>query len=35
MTPAEKQRFKAHFPGLDVDRAVVSGEMSPVYNCIS
>ena len=35
MTPAEKQRFKGYFPSLDVNRAVVTGEMSPVYNCIS
>lgn len=35
MTPAEKQRFKSYFPGLDVNRAVVAGEMSAVYNCIS
>jgi hypothetical protein len=34
MTPAEKQRFRGYFPGLDVNRAVVSGEMSPIYNCI-
>lgn len=35
MTAAEKQRFKGYFPSLDVDRAVVAGEMSPIYNCIS
>jgi hypothetical protein len=35
MTPAEKKRFKAYFPSLDVNRAVVTGEMSTVYNCIS
>src|SRR4051794_36839723 len=35
MTPAEKQRFKGYFPGLDVNRAVVTGEMSAVYNRIS
>jgi len=35
MTPVEKQRFKGFFPGLDVNRAVVTGEMSSVYNCIS
>ena len=35
MTPAEKQRFKGYFPSLDVNRAVVTGGMSSVYNCIS
>lgn len=35
MTPAEKQRFRAFFPNLDVNRAVVTGEMSTVYNCIA
>lgn len=35
MTPAEKQRFRGYFPNLDVDRAVVTGEISTVYNCIS
>jgi hypothetical protein len=35
MTSAEKQRFRGYFPGLDVDRAVVTGEVSTVYNCIS
>lgn len=35
MTPAEKQRFKSYFPNLDVDRAVVTGGVSRVYNCIS
>ena len=35
MTPTEKQRFKGFFPSLDVNRAVVTGEMSHVYNCIS
>jgi len=35
MTPAEKQRFRGYFPSLDVNRAVVTGEMSTVYNCIS
>jgi hypothetical protein len=35
MTAAEKQRFRTYFPGLDVDRAVVTGEASRVYNCIS
>jgi hypothetical protein len=35
MTPAEKQRFRGYFPNLDVNRAVVTGEVSTVYNCIS
>jgi hypothetical protein len=35
MTPGEKQRFRSYFPNLDVDRAVVTGEVSTVYNCIS
>jgi hypothetical protein len=35
MTLAEKQRFTTYFPNLDVDQAVVTGEISPVYNCIS
>jgi hypothetical protein len=35
MTPAEKQRFRGYFPSLDVNRTVVTGEVSSVYNCIS
>ncbi len=35
MTLAEKQRFQGYFPNLDVNRAVVTGEVSTVYNCIS
>ena len=35
MTPAEKQRFRNSFPILDVDKTVVTGEISHVYNCIS
>lgn len=35
MTPAEKQRFRGYFPNLDVNRAVVTGDASRVYNCIS
>ena len=35
MTPAEKQRFRGYFPNLDVNRAVVTGGVSTVYNCIS
>lgn len=35
MTPAEKQRFRGYFPNLNVDQAVVTGEVSRVYNCIS
>ena len=35
MTPEEKVRWKRIFPKLDVDRALVTGEATPVYNCIS
>lgn len=35
MTTSEKQRFRGYFPNLDVDCAVVTGEVSPVYNCVS
>jgi hypothetical protein len=35
MTPAEKQRFKGYFPNLDVNKAVVTGPATGVYNCIS
>src|SRR5947209_9451888 len=35
MTAAEKQRFHAYFPNLDVNLAVVTGPVSAVYNCIS
>jgi hypothetical protein len=35
MTPAEKQRFHRYFPNLDVNGAIVTGEMSTVYNCIA
>jgi hypothetical protein len=35
MTPGEKQRFRGYFPNLDVNRVVVTGEVSTVYNCIS
>jgi hypothetical protein len=35
MTVAEKQRFRGYFPNLNVDQAVVTGEASRVYNCIS
>lgn len=35
MTPAEKQRFRALFPNLNVNSTVVMGEVSTVYNCIS
>ena len=30
MTPAEKQQFRGYFPSLDVDRAVVTGELRQV-----
>ncbi len=35
MTAAEKLRFRAYFPNLNVDQAVVTGEISTVYNCIA
>jgi hypothetical protein len=35
MKPTEKQRFRGYFPNLDVDQVIVSGEVSPVYNCIA
>jgi hypothetical protein len=35
MTAAEKQRFRGYFPNLDVNRVVVTGEVSAVYNCIA
>jgi hypothetical protein len=35
MTAGEKQRFRGYFPGLNVDAAVVTGESTNVYNCIS
>lgn len=35
MTPAEKQRFRVYFPALNVDQAVVTAEVSKVYNCLS
>jgi hypothetical protein len=35
MTQAEKTRFKGYFPGMDVNKAVVTGGPSSVYNCIS
>jgi hypothetical protein len=35
MNAAEKQRFHGFFPNLDLDRAIVTGEVSTVYNCIS
>lgn len=35
MTPAEKQRFQGHFANLNVDQAVVTGEVSSTYNCIA
>jgi hypothetical protein len=35
MTAPEKQRFKGYFPNLNVDQAVVTGETSTVYNCLS
>ena len=35
MTAVEKQRFQAYFPSLDVNLAVVTDEMSTIYNCIA
>ena len=35
MTAAEKQKFRGYFPNLNVDQAVVTGEFSRVYNCLS
>lgn len=35
MTPAEKSRFKGYFPNLNVNAAVVTGEATRAYNCIS
>jgi hypothetical protein len=35
MTPVEKLQFRGYFPNLNVDRAVVTGGVSTVYNCIS
>jgi hypothetical protein len=35
MTPTEKQTFRAAFPNLDVDRAIVTAEVSAIYNCIA
>ncbi len=35
MTPAEKTQFRSWFPALNVDQAVVTGESTRAYNCIS
>lgn len=35
MTEEEKANFKEYFPKLDVDKAVVTDEAVPDYNCIS
>jgi hypothetical protein len=35
MTPQEKAQFRAWFPNLNVDAAVVTGEQTQTYNCIS
>ena len=35
LTPPEKLKFKGWFPNLNVDAAVVTGEATSVYNCIS
>jgi len=35
MTAAEKTRFQGYFPGLNVNSAVVTDNVTSVYNCIS
>lgn len=35
MTEEEKASFREYFPKLDVDKAVVTAEATPQYNCIS
>jgi hypothetical protein len=35
MTAAEKARFKAYFPNLSVNAAIVTDNATTVYNCIS
>ena len=35
MTPAEKTAYSAAFPALNVNNAVVTGEATPVYNCLA
>ena len=35
MTPTERTTFKGWFPNLDVNAAVVTGEVDAAYNCIS
>jgi hypothetical protein len=35
MNASEKQRFRGYFPSLDVNWAVVTGEISSVYTCLS
>lgn len=35
MTNAEKARFRSYFPRLNVNRAVVTGNPTRLYNCIS
>lgn len=35
MTEDEKVRFHDYFPALDVDKAVVTDEATPEYNCIA
>jgi hypothetical protein len=35
MTTAEKTRFQGYFPSMNVNAVVVSGEATPVYNCIA
>ncbi|MEQ8168257.1 MAG: hypothetical protein ABRQ38_05135 [Candidatus Eremiobacterota bacterium] len=35
MTEDEKVRFHEYFPVLDVDKAVVTDEATPAYNCIA
>ena len=35
MSPQEKAQFRSWFPNLNVDAAVVTGEVTSTYNCIS
>ena len=35
MTSDEKKKYKGRFPNLNVNRAVVTGEKTRQYNCIS
>ncbi len=35
MTVVERNRFRTFFPNLDVDKVIVTGEISIAYNCIA